>query len=116
MTIGEAARRVLGEDVTYDTALPNAWVAELLLKVPFGIIAAETAAENFVWAYDNGPAGLGRPCALTENGNLVLELFNSYTGSNYPITANPVDRDGCPNLAAAENLPWGLLELDREVA
>lgn len=71
-TTQELAKIILGDDATFDTALPHSWYSEFLACTgvnPFGMI---------VWYYPK--AGdhkiSGRPVPLTDFAVAMLDLFN----------------------------------------
>jgi hypothetical protein len=75
------------EGITYDTALPQDWLDEIVR------ITNEDYHEvlfSFVWVYEEGYI-YGRPFALTELGNRVLADINFIMKTNYPLTPNPVN-------------------------
>lgn len=86
MTIGEAARQILG-GVTFDAALPQTWVDDVCRHT--GCLYIDALA-NFVWVYDEAAGISGRPCALTEAGNEILHRYNQAVEADYPLTPNPV--------------------------
>ena len=71
MTVNEVAKKILGEDATFDCALPQDWVnnvKELTDMHPPG---------NMVWYYPKeGPGKLfGYPVAVSDDGRRCLGLI-----------------------------------------
>lgn len=100
MTVQEAAEIVLGEGVTFDTALPQDWWDYVRNKT------GRSPSGHFVWAYDPPYRTMGRPCAITTEGNDLLARYNKLiTGNPFPLTERPVDRrpEGLDRLAQE----WG---------
>ena len=71
MTKYEAGKVLYGSNSTFDTALPQGWVDELLLRQGFDPVPC------VVWLYRKGDA-LGCPAPLTyEAREKLLELYGS---------------------------------------
>ena len=86
MTVRAAAVAILG-DATFDTALPEPWISHVaeVTGRPWGEISTQ-----FVWAYDRLGGMDGRPCALSQDANMILAGYNALPGDCYPLTDAPV--------------------------
>jgi hypothetical protein len=78
-TVGEACRRLLPADATFDTALPQSFVDEVR-----EVTAAE-AGGAFVWLYDDAGGSFGRPFPLHNGAICTLADYNARTGCQYPV-------------------------------
>jgi hypothetical protein len=78
-TVGEACRRLLPADATYDTALPQSFVDELR-----ELTAAE-APGSFVWLYDDAGGSFGRPFPLHNGAICTLAEYNARSGAAYSV-------------------------------
>jgi hypothetical protein len=87
MTKDDAAKYIGIKGQTYDYALPETWVDSIV-----GLTGHTGSAicGNLVWLYDEANRTFGRPCALTTDGNKIIEDVNSACGTHWPLTENPV--------------------------
>lgn len=78
------------DDVTFDTALPQAWL-DHAVNVVKGEYDYHTVWSSFVWVYDEGYQHGGRPGAITQTGNEILKLLNEHNGTTWPLNPQAVE-------------------------
>src|SRR5581483_1099697 len=90
VTKADAVKIIGIENETFDYALPQPWVDEVVKVTghPYPAIIGQ-----LVWLYDAAYRYGGRPCALTLEANKLLGDINRIMVSNSPPTENPANPD-----------------------